>query len=180
MSVLVQGVYLVLGGVPGPGGCTWSGGVGVPGLGGVPGPEGCTWSWGVYLVPGGGCTWSWGMYLVPGGVYLPGAGGGGYLLGGCTCPCTPPPPPWTEWQVQNITLPQTSFAGGNNNLAFRVYSQLASKSHRFFLPFKNRWNAFLWCCLQITLKVPLTQTVSVNGPSFVQPQLPKLYLAECL
>ena len=34
------GVYLVLGGVPGPGG--------VPGLGGVPGPRG-TW-----LVPGGG------------------------------------------------------------------------------------------------------------------------------
>ena len=26
------------------------------------------------------------------------------------------PPPWTEWQtgVKNITLPQTSFAGGNN------------------------------------------------------------------
>ena len=39
--------------------------------GGVPGPGGCTWSWGVYLVPGG-CTWSggylvWGVYLVPGG-----------------------------------------------------------------------------------------------------------------
>ena len=75
------GVYLVwggvpgpgdvpgLGGVPGPGGCTWTG----EGVGGwVPGPGGvCTWSWGVpgprgvYLVPGGsvpgkGCTWSWG------------------------------------------------------------------------------------------------------------------------
>ena len=32
------GVYLVPGGVPGPGGCTWSGGVPVPG--GVPGPGG--------------------------------------------------------------------------------------------------------------------------------------------
>ena len=56
-----RGVYLVRGGVPGPGRCTWSWGVylvpgGVPGLGGVPGPGG------VYLVPGGvpgprGCTW---------------------------------------------------------------------------------------------------------------------------
>ena len=56
-------VYLVPGGVPGPGGvylvlggCTWSGGVPGPGgvylvPGGVPGPGGCTWSWvGVYLV----------------------------------------------------------------------------------------------------------------------------------
>ena len=61
-----RGVYLVLGGVPGPrgvpgpGGCTWSW------VGGVPGPGGCTWSRGVYLVPGG-CTWSRG-YLVLGGV----------------------------------------------------------------------------------------------------------------
>ena len=43
------GVYLVLGGAPGPGdlvlgGCTWSMG-GVPGLGG-------TWSWGVHLAWG--------------------------------------------------------------------------------------------------------------------------------
>ena len=42
-----RGVYLVLGGVPR--GCTWSGGVylvwGVQlVLGGVPGPGGCTWS----------------------------------------------------------------------------------------------------------------------------------------
>ena len=42
--VLLRGVYLVPGGVPGPEG-------GVPGPeGGVPGPRG------VYLVPGG-CTW---------------------------------------------------------------------------------------------------------------------------
>ena len=50
---LVRG-YLVLGGVPGPGGGTWPGGV--PGLG-VPAQRA------VYLVPGvylvaGGCTWS--------------------------------------------------------------------------------------------------------------------------
>ena len=76
------------GGVPVPGGCTWSGYLvpgGVPGPGGVylvPGGTwsgGCTWSrgvylvWGVYLVPGvylvlGGCAWSQGVYLVPGGV----------------------------------------------------------------------------------------------------------------
>ena len=48
---MVRGVYLVLGGVSGPGGCTWSGG--------VPGPGE------VYLVLGG--TWSWGGCLVPGG-----------------------------------------------------------------------------------------------------------------
>ena len=39
-------------------GCTWSqGGLGVYLVsGGVPGPGGCTWFQGVYLVPGG-CTW---------------------------------------------------------------------------------------------------------------------------
>ena len=58
---LLWGVYLVLGGVPGPGGCTWSGVV-------------C--SRGVYLVPGG-------VYLVPGGVYLV---LGGLLQEGCTWP----------------------------------------------------------------------------------------------
>ena len=65
------GVYLVRGGVPGPGECTWSRGVHlvlgegvylVLGGGGAPGPRGwCTWS-------RGGCTWS----------------------GGCTCQGTPP------------------------------------------------------------------------------------------
>ena len=84
---LVQGVYLVLGGVPGPGGCTWSQGVY---LGGVPGPGvylvlGCTWSQGVYLVPGGGVYLvpGGGVYLVPGGV--PGPGGCTWSQGvGCT------------------------------------------------------------------------------------------------
>ena len=73
-----QGGYLAPGGVPGPGGCTWSLGVYlVPGvylvLGGVPGPRG-----GVYLVPGG-------VYQVPGGVYL--------VPGGCTWSrgCVPGP-----------------------------------------------------------------------------------------
>ena len=63
------------GGVPGPGGYTWSQG-GVPGPGGVPGlggvylvPGGVPGPGGVYLVLGGvpglgGCTWSWGVYLV--------------------------------------------------------------------------------------------------------------------
>ena len=75
---LVWGVYLVLGGVPGPRGCTWS-------QGGVPGPRGCTWSQGVpgpkggvpgpgvvYLVPGipdpGGMYLVWGVVPGPGGV----------------------------------------------------------------------------------------------------------------
>ena len=46
--------------------------------GGVPGPGGCTWSQGVYLVMG--------VYLVPGGVPGPGGGvpgpGGGLVPGG--------------------------------------------------------------------------------------------------
>ena len=71
------GVYLVLGGVPGPGG--------VPGSGG-----GCTWS--------RGCTWSGGVYLVP-GVYL--------------VRYSPPVDRMTH-AYENITLPQTSFAGGKN------------------------------------------------------------------
>ena len=73
-------MYLVLGGVTGPRGCSWSGGYlvrGVPRLGGVPGPGGCTCSEGG--VPGLGGTWSRGgvpgreVYLVWGGV--PGPGG---------------------------------------------------------------------------------------------------------
>ena len=77
---------------------TWSGPGGLPGLvlGGVPGPGGCTWSWGrctwsgpggcTWYGPGGvpgsgwGCTWSRGLYLVRG---VPGLVPGVYLvLGG--------------------------------------------------------------------------------------------------
>ena len=72
---------------------------------------------GVYLpVPGG--------YLPgPGGVYLPGQGGvpawsgGGYLPGPGGVYLVRHPPPWTEFLThasENITLPQTSFAGGKN------------------------------------------------------------------
>ena len=65
-------MYLVPGGVPGPG-------VGVPGPGDVPGPGGCTWSQGGVPGPRGGgvpdprgvCTW--GVYLVPGGVCFQGS-----------------------------------------------------------------------------------------------------------
>ena len=62
------------------GGCTWSGGVYLV-LGGAPGPGGCTW-WGVYLVRGGlgGCTWSRGDSLGPGVHLVP----GGHLARGCT------------------------------------------------------------------------------------------------
>ena len=34
--------------------------------------------------------------------------------GGCTCPGTPPPVNRMTNMCKNITLPQTSFAGGNN------------------------------------------------------------------
>ena len=85
--------------VPVLGGCTWSQGDGVPG------PGGCTWSLGVYLVGGGvylvrwvctwseGCTWSW---------------------GGVPAQVLPPVNRMTN-RCKNITLPQTSFAGGKNN-----------------------------------------------------------------
>ena len=60
-----EGVYLVLGGVPGLGVYLVRGVVYLVLGGGVPGPGGCTWSGG-YLVPGGlsgpgGCTWSRGV-----------------------------------------------------------------------------------------------------------------------
>ena len=87
-------------GVPGSGvlvpGGAWSQGCLV--LGGVPGPRGCTWFQGV---PGPGgvlfCTIFWDTIV--------------------TCPGIPPPPlnRMTD-RCKNITLPQTSFAGGNNSI----------------------------------------------------------------
>ena len=84
------------GGVP-----AWCGGVYLPGAGGVP-----AWS--------GWCT-----CLVPGGVPGP-VGGTCLVLGdvpglGSVPVRVLPPPPWTEFLThasENITLPQTSFAGG--------------------------------------------------------------------
>ena len=121
-----EGVYLVLGDVPGPrgvsapGGCTWSWGVYlVPG--GVPGPGGCTWSQGgvcslgVYLVLGGVCSRGGipglGVYLVPWGCLL----GGECLLRGV--PGQVLPPCGQTHACKHITLPQTSFAGGNNRFS---------------------------------------------------------------
>ena len=80
-----RGVYLIPGGVPGPGGWTWSRGVYL-----VPGevylvPGGCTWSGRVYLVSGGGCTWSGGF--VPGLGGVPGPSGGTWFgVGGVPGP----------------------------------------------------------------------------------------------
>ena len=82
-DLVCRGVYL-----PGPGGCTWSGGVYLPGTEGggggtclVWGGWVCTWS--------GGCTslvWGGGVYLPGprwgGGVYLPGPRGGTWSRGG--------------------------------------------------------------------------------------------------
>ena len=108
-AVCSWGVYLVWG-------CTCSGGVylgwgvylvqvGVCSLGGVPGPGG-VYSGGV---PGpGGCTWSRGGVPGPGGVYLV---WGVSALGGCTWSGTPPC--GQTHACEYITLPQTSFAGGN-------------------------------------------------------------------
>ena len=53
------------------------------------------------MVGGGVPAWSWGW-----GVYLPGSGG-------CTWSGTSPPVDRMTHAYENITLPQTSFAGGN-------------------------------------------------------------------
>ena len=87
-----------------PGGCTWS--RGVPGPGGYLVPGGCTWSGGGVPGPGGG------VYLVQGG-HGPGPGGL-YLARGGTWSGTPPPVNRMTNRCKNITLPQTSFAGGKN------------------------------------------------------------------
>ena len=60
-----RGTCLVQGYLPGPVGCTWSGGGGtLPGpREGAPGPGGCTWS--------GGCSWSQGGTCLVPGRYLP-------------------------------------------------------------------------------------------------------------
>ena len=65
---------------------------------------GGTWSWGVYLVPGGVPGPQEGVFLVPGEVYL--------VPGVCTWSGTPPPRGLTQ-ACKHITLPQTSFEGGN-------------------------------------------------------------------
>ena len=83
---------------------------------GVP-PRVCTYLGGVparrvYLPGGylpGGVPAQGGVYL-PGGVHLP--RGVCVPAWGCTCPGTPPVNRMTE-RCKNITLPQTSFAGGN-------------------------------------------------------------------
>ena len=95
----------------------------VPGEGTWPGE--CTWSWGVYLVLG--------MYLVPGvpglGRCVPGPGG---------VPAQVLPPPWTEFLThasENIPLPQTSFAGGNEHKILSCHAQRRTKTRR---PFSQR------------------------------------------
>ena len=90
----------VPGDVPGlgGGGCTWSGGEGVPGLGRCTWSGGCVPGLGVYLVPGGG-----GVYLVLGGVPGPGGctwSGGMYLVR------YSPPVNRITHTCKNITLPQ--------------------------------------------------------------------------
>ena len=97
--------------VPGPeGGCTWSKRVYLVRLvylvlGGVPSLGGCTWSWevgvGVYLVLGG--------VPGPGGMYLV-RGGGGVCLAGprrmYLVRYSPPPLDRITDACKNITLPQ--------------------------------------------------------------------------
>ena len=96
-----RGVYLWGEGYLIQGGCTWFGGV--PGLG-------------VYLVLG--CTWSGGV---------PGLGG---VPGPRGCQVLPPVNRMTN-RCKNITLPQTSFAGGNDTWPIRCMAQSTNcQSHQ--------------------------------------------------
>ena len=78
---------------------------------------GCTWSGGWCLVQGGVCSgggaWSQGGAPGPGGVCL--------VWGGCTWSGTPPLVDRMTHASENITLPQTSFAGGNNTMPPILY-----------------------------------------------------------
>ena len=68
------------------------------------------------LFAGAGGVNLWPGEYLPTGVYLPGGGGGVYLPGGGRyLPRYSPPPPVNRMtdRCKNITLPQTSFAGGN-------------------------------------------------------------------
>ena len=94
---------------------------GVAGRGGMPGPG--------VPVPGDACSTGWlvGQCLLqglPGLGGVPGPGVPGPGGGGCGIPaCTEADPPWREFfthAAENITLPQTSFAGGNDALLTNV------------------------------------------------------------
>ena len=95
-------------------GCLPGGGSPCPGGASLPGGSPC---------PGGVSLLGRGVSLLGGlparGVSLLGAvslPGGSPCLGGFSLPETPPP--WTEFLThayENITLPQTTFAGGKNN-----------------------------------------------------------------
>ena len=71
---------------------------GVPAQGGLCLPRGAVPAWGG--VPAWGCVYLLGVYLPRGCTYW-----------GCTCPGTPPVNRMTD-RCKNITLPQTSFVGG--------------------------------------------------------------------
>ena len=84
----------------------------------------------------GGCTCQ-GVYLhvgvyLPRGVYMP---RGCTCPGGCTCRGTPPVNRMTD-RCKNITLPQTSFAGGNNAIIsmFCVIVQISMNAKLELMP----------------------------------------------
>ena len=144
----------MLGGVPGPRGCTWSRGVsalegGVSALGGCTCSQGGVCSRGVSAL--GGCTWSWGVYLVLGGVPGPRGGvcsrvvsapRGVSALGGVPGPGGVPgqvlfPCGQTD-ACKLITLPQTSFAGSKNDIRSDIYRDF------MFLPIPVSKNEILY------------------------------------
>ena len=132
-SMVSEGVYLVLGclymvpgGVPGPGGVVYL----------VPG--GCTWSQGVYLV--------WGVYLSPRGVYLVWGvcSGGGVSAPGPRGVSTPVPggcqvlPPVNRMTdaCKNITLP-SFVAGGKKQSALGIQNGLPYTTKLLVFPEPN-------------------------------------------
>ena len=101
------------------------------------------------------------QHALPGGVYLVGgvpsqgsvpAWEGVHAHRGCTClgggtwPGTPPP--WTEWltdRCKNITLPQTSFAGGKNTTLCKKYIFIIFRMNRVLQ--SRLWAVFVSCVL---------------------------------
>ena len=94
------------------------------------------------LLLGGVCScWvsAWGVYLVLGGVCSGGSAPGGCLLGGCLigrctwsqgggCLLPGTPPCGQTHTCKHITLPQTSFAGGNKIFCYSMVSDQRTQS----------------------------------------------------
>ena len=90
-----------------------------------------------------GCVPAWGVFL-PRGVYLPGGvpAGGVYLPGGVPAQVLPPVNRMTD-RCKNITLPQTSFAGGNKDSRTQCTHRTSGLQNIFFFAKSRKKNKFI-------------------------------------